>query len=1826
VTITNPTPPPGTYGLPTSAYAVGFTVTDPVNSGATLSVNVDGCGTSNENQNVSNGGQAFTSPLGPVSNCTITISATSSTGNTGSATFGPYNFWGPPTITGLNPTNVPENTGQFTLTVNGQNYFSDAGRMQVYWGSTLLATKYVSQTELDATVTQDLDAIGKKGPYTITVHDSITGTTSPSGNNTFTVTPIAPPSIQSFNPPSSTAGDPPLTLTIIGSGFSNTNPSSYVLWNGNPSPRAPLSITSTQITLGLNSSDLATAGTPNVQVCNGSNNCGSALAYQINAKINPSILTVNPPSVTEGNPDFTLTLTGTNFNANDVVYWNNTTTGNLPTVYVPATQQLLASVPSSNVAIGTHGNINIYVVDQSVTGVLSGPHLFTINQIAKPSVTSLNPSQATIGDSGATITVTGTNFTNVAPNASYVLWNGTLPKGVTYLSATNLIFQANATDLATSGSATVQVCNGSNSNCSPVTGPQFFVNPKNSPTINPDATGLNPNQATAGTGPYTLTINGTNFVPGNNVDQVYWEGSSANALSTTYVSPTQLTAILLAKYIVIGNEGPHTLMVQDTSPSGGHSGSATFTVIGLIQPSVTSLNPSQATVGDSGATITVTGTNFTNVAPNASYVLWNGNVPKSVTYLSATNLIFQVNATDLGTPGSATVQVCNGSNSNCSPVTGPQFFVNPKNTPTINSDGTGLQPDHVTEGSGALTLTINGTNFVGGTVDQVYWDDTTPLQTQFISATQLTAHVLAGNVAVGTHGPHLISVHDTSPGGKNSLDSTFFVNQAGAPQINVQATSLIDNSDLGTCGWPASTASCNFNPTGPIQLHVSATVDPGQTVTLQSMGVVGPGNPTGSNQAGTITYTLVTSNVPSPGYALSGTALAQPSGSQTAIPGTAIYTLDLSGLYPGTYGVTTTNLSTITFGWTAPKTAPGPGFKLIGYNIVWDSNLGPDISGNPVIVQSIAPGTLSQPINFATNPKTAGAYSARQAGTPFHTATFVEAVWQDATGHQFKYDFNNGIGTEADTNNAQDKQPSLVSIDNANATDSTFRVVVRPRSGDNPPPSYVHVTFDYLDDTNTTVHDECPATLAPITNNVMTVDCSPNKSNAGNTNYTNVQAQVGGSAIPTDTSWSLYQTANSTAWTMPTAPGSAYIDPTVSGPNSIGVTVDFAQLSQDNSIQTSYQVQMLQNFNDFPLGTSTDPLMISSKVKGATTAQLVTVSGLAPITNYYVQTVALPLPGSPFAAMTGASAPQGPISTGSPQVPGTFVSSSSSSITGSWNPIPQLLNNVSQLQAGTTDATGAPLPISNSTSLTPPFTLPVQLTVNNLPYSNTSYTLTLVSVNTTLAQNTVFPGSDFVGYTLAATPPAPAAYLPLSGLGKVMNISLQNDPYNSPDSTYVIEVALNGAAPQFLGPTGTLSATASAANTLTFAQWPSTIMLPNLTQSASYSITVGVMQKNPAKIILSTPVTVTTPGGTIGVTYPTLSGVSLDAYLFGVGLSGPFTATFTTAMDTQTMATGNFVTLTNLDGGANVPVTLSFPDTQTLVVTPTSALAPVGHYQLNIAAGIPDLFHIGSTNQAFTQQFFTALDPAQAATVVSPYDTTKADSVQVNAGALGSSQGSFVVARTKLVPPTPNYFTSPIADVQAAIGANQNLVTVSQVEVLVFSNATGTNPTLVNAGSPITLTMMLRSGTDAPSANASSIDASTLGIYFVDTTSGAKTLIPQTTSLIPGGAQANIQKSGVYILAGAVSTNLSGAYAWPVPFKPSAGHTNINFVNLAAGSTVRIFTITGELVNTLTDSGNSGTIQWPVKNSDGKNVASGVYIYQIKNSFSEKRGKLMIIR
>ena len=91
-------------------------------------------------------------------------------------------------------------------------------------------------------------------------------------------------------------------------------------------------------------------------------------------------------------------------------------------------------------------------------------------------------------------------------------------------------------------------------------------------------------------------------------------------------------------------------------------------------------------------------------------------------------------------------------------------------------------------------------------------------------------------------------------------------------------------------------------------------------------------------------------------------------------------------------------------------------------------------------------------------------------------------------------------------------------------------------------------------------------------------------------------------------------------------------------------------------------------------------------------------------------------------------------------------------------------------------------------------------------------------------------------------------------------------------------------------------------------------------------------------------------------------------------------------------------------------------------------------------------------------------------------------------------------------------------------------------------------------------------------------------------------------------------------------SNLSSAHCYPIPFKPSAGHTKIRFIGLTQTAKIIIYTLSGEIVKTIDKSDSNDYIDWDVKNEKGNNVFSGVYLYIIKNTFETKKGKLMIIR
>lgn len=85
------------------------------------------------------------------------------------------------------------------------------------------------------------------------------------------------------------------------------------------------------------------------------------------------------------------------------------------------------------------------------------------------------------------------------------------------------------------------------------------------------------------------------------------------------------------------------------------------------------------------------------------------------------------------------------------------------------------------------------------------------------------------------------------------------------------------------------------------------------------------------------------------------------------------------------------------------------------------------------------------------------------------------------------------------------------------------------------------------------------------------------------------------------------------------------------------------------------------------------------------------------------------------------------------------------------------------------------------------------------------------------------------------------------------------------------------------------------------------------------------------------------------------------------------------------------------------------------------------------------------------------------------------------------------------------------------------------------------------------------------------------------------------------------------------------ARVYPNPWRSDRhGALSITFADVAAGSFVKIFTVSAHAVRTLFSSGNS--VSWDRKNDSGDRVASGLYIYLITNNRGQQiRGRLAVI-
>lgn len=378
-------------------------------------------------------------------------------------------------------------------------------------------------------------------------------------------------------------------------------------------------------------------------------------------------------------------------------------------------------------------------------------------------------------------------------------------------------------------------------------------------------TSLNPNFAAPGGPSITLAVNGTGFL---NTSLVAWSGSN---LSTTFVSITQLTAIVPASFVT----SPGTANVTVTT-NGVATGASTFTIGTSNGPSISSLSPPGIAPGSAGFTLTVNGSGFSTGAT----VLWNGSF-LITTFTSSTQLTAIVSSGLVASGGVASITVQNPNNSGTS--NSATFIVGQvSNVPTL----TNVAPSSATVGGAAFNLTLTGTNFTSNSA--VQWNNTL-LPTTFVSATQLNATV-ASNLLTAAGS---VNVAVNSPGAGTSNVVAFPIVSSTGPAI----TSLNPASVApGSQSFTLTVNGSGFNNSSAIQWNGGLLATTFVSAAQLTAGVpgtlltnVGTANVTVTN-AGSATSNALT-------FTISATALPVLSSLSPATtpPGGPQFTLTVNG-------------------------------------------------------------------------------------------------------------------------------------------------------------------------------------------------------------------------------------------------------------------------------------------------------------------------------------------------------------------------------------------------------------------------------------------------------------------------------------------------------------------------------------------------------------------------------------------------------------------------------------------------------------------------------------------------------------------------------------------------------------------------------------------------------------------------------------------------------------------------------------------------------------------------------------------------------------------
>lgn len=290
--------------------------------------------------------------------------------------------------------------------------------------------------------------------------------------------------------------------------------------------------------------------------------------------------------------------------------------------------------------------------------------VFKILAPAPPASVTLAPATVDTGFSGNVVatgtSVNGTGFYDpgtgfVKRLTATVSGTGVTVNSVTFTSPTSVTLNITVAGGATVGARTVTITNPDGQ----TTTASLTINNPSNPV--PVLTSLNPTNALTGSPDGTVTLTGSNFIPGS----VARVGGSARA--TTFVNATTLNMTVTAADKLTA--GPLSITVFNPAPGGGTSNALSFNVLGrTVTGTVALQNWGPGAAGQpvtvsiyQGATLLGTATPTLNASGQFSLSLAFGSGTYEV-YVKASHWLQQVQSVTFGTNASvsASFSLING--------------------------------------------------------------------------------------------------------------------------------------------------------------------------------------------------------------------------------------------------------------------------------------------------------------------------------------------------------------------------------------------------------------------------------------------------------------------------------------------------------------------------------------------------------------------------------------------------------------------------------------------------------------------------------------------------------------------------------------------------------------------------------------------------------------------------------------------------------------------------------------------------------------------------------------------------------------------------------------------------------------------------------------------------------------------------------------------------------------------------------------------------------------------------------------------------------------